>query len=578
MRPSIRMILLFAPLLTVACKDDGGDDTDDPVVDPEAARLSIHPGVGGQGTSLDVHMMATTSSYEFGATALDLGEGITVNSVTVEDGYNAIANITIDPDAALGDRDAVITIDGESATLGGAFEVIAESFRIDPDNAKMGETLEVAIVGTATDWQQNYTWSGFGEDVTILGFKVLSESLATARIAVHPDARPGPRDVQMENGPHVVTLYDGFMVDRAVITAVFEPEVGYQGDTIDFTVHGLDTAFVSGAEIEFWDDGGANADINVTELTVLSSDEMYGRMRLSNAARLGMRDILINTGDESILIPDGFEVLDAPPDLSDIYVGLRFDVSRAIDNNSGDIAEQVIAQAYFLIPLDPPCGVAPPPASGPQPYDANGVFPSPPEAEPVDCPNPETVSAGDHVYFESPLNVVTLDKEVISSTGQIIYWGNNLTLDDYQFDQMYDLHTEGDPDGIPEVTVPRVQPTVPGDYYLLTPDFFGDLTVNRGEDFTYTWTPAQTYPDAFFITGIYGSLVATGEGGFAGSIPWDDGEHTYRAAELSELNDGPVSFGATSYIEGPYFGLPFSTIQTCQSDSSLSTSAYMILE
>ena len=37
-------------------------------------------------------------------------------------------------------------------------------------------------------------------------------------------------------------------------------------------------------------------------------------------------------------------------------------------------------------------------------------------------------------------------------------------------------------------------------------------------------------------------------------------------------------FSAVSYIEGPYFGLPFSTIQTCQSDSSLTTGAYMILE
>jgi hypothetical protein len=115
-------------------------------------------------------------------------------------------------------------------------------------------------------------------------------------------------------------------------------------------------------------------------------------------------------------------------------------------------------------------------------------------------------------------------------------------------------------------------------YYLLDPEFWGDLTISRAEDFDYQWTPAETYPDAIFSTSISGTLVETGEGGFAGSIPWDDGVHSYAAEELSQLEPGPVSFSASSYIEGPYFGLPFSTIQSCQSDSTLGTGAQLILE
>lgn len=119
---------------------------------------------------------------------------------------------------------------------------------------------------------------------------------------------------------------------------------------------------------------------------------------------------------------------------------------------------------------------------------------------------------------------------------------------------------------------------MPADYYLIAPPFWGDLTVSRTADFAYEWTPAETYPDAIFGTSINGTLVVDGEPGFAGSLPWDDGAHTYRAGELSQLVAGPVGFSAYSYIRGRYFGLPFSVYQTARSDSVLATEAQLILE
>jgi hypothetical protein len=187
------------------------------------------------------------------------------------------------------------------------------------------------------------------------------------------------------------------------------------------------------------------------------------------------------------------------------------------------------------------------------------------------------VSAGDHVWFESDCNVVTLDKQIDSASG-LIYYTADLTLKDYCFDQEYDLHTEGDPNGIGEYILEGVQPTVPADFSMLTPQLWGNYTQSRSEDFNYTWTPAQTYPDAIFGTQISGTLVSTGESGFAGSLPWDDGVHAYTPAELGELEAGPVSFAAYSYIKGRKFGFPFSTIQSCQSDSVVQVSASMVLE
>ena len=119
---------------------------------------------------------------------------------------------------------------------------------------------------------------------------------------------------------------------------------------------------------------------------------------------------------------------------------------------------------------------------------------------------------------------------------------------------------------------------VPADYYLLTPTLSGGYIHDQSEPFNYTWAPAQTYPSAIFSTSISGTLAASGESGFAGALPWDDGDHTYQPSELLLLDPGPVSFGLTSFVEGRYFGLPFSAIQTCQSDSVLSTSALFTLE
>lgn len=573
-------LALLMPLALTAC-DRTGDTPDDLDEDETGvARFTLSPNIAGRGQALTVQVASNRSRFKFGASNIDLGDGINVLSVTVEDGYALFADITIDPDAELGSRDAVIDIDGTTTELNDVFTVINDSIvTVEPGNGKMGEVLDVAIAGSGTEWSSGYTWAGFGKGIEVMEFSVLTPTLATATLAIRNDARPGPRDVTVESGQDVVALYDGFTVDRAVIACEFVPGEGFQGDTIDFTITCVDTAWTAGpTRVEFWDDGGRNPDIAISELQVIDGENMYGRMRVSNAAIIGMRDVYITNGDEAVLLPDAFNVNDAPSSLDNVAISLGFDVRRAIDNGSCELGEQVTAFAAFVVPLDPPCGSPPPPGSGPMPYDLNGVFPVPPEAEPEDCPNPETVSAGDYVWFESPVNVVTLEKDVIASTGQIVYRGIDLTLDDYGFNQYYDLHTQGDPEGIPEVILEGVQPTVPADYYILSPEICRDFVHDRSEDFDYTWTPAQTYPNAIFSTQISGVLVANGEGGFAGSIPWDDGEHSYKPGELTQLEATPVSFSATSFIEGPYFGFPFSTIQSNKSDSALSTSAQMTLE
>jgi hypothetical protein len=601
--------LLLAPLVDLvgACTDEGKAPEEEWTLEGEGG-IEFWPPEAGRGQTVDARLTSGSSVFTFDTTDLALGDGVTVNSVTVLDGWTATANITVDPAAELGPRVADNTSGSGSWSLDDALTVVDDSFTVEPNRARIGETVQVEMIGTNTEWAAGSTWANFGDDLDVVDVQVLSESYAIATVTVGGDAVPGTRDVSMSVMSDVTTLYGGFTVDRVALSATFDPKEVAQGDTVEFTIRGAGTHFRDGdSDLEFWKDALENGDVVVDSLTVLDSENLWGRMTVSNAAELGFRDVMVTTDDEGVYITDAFEVTGSEIDLSDVGISLSFYVYRGIDNATGAINELVAGSAIFYIPLDPPCypeetactdgndedndGFTdcydsdceqdPACGAGPQPYDANGVFQTFTTGGTTDCPTPVTVSAGDHVWFESECNVVTLDKQIDSSSG-MIYYTAALTLADYCFGQMYDLHTEGEEGYIGEYILPDVQPTVPADFELVAPEFWGDLTVSRAEEFPYEWTPAQTYgwdPEAFFITQISGTLVATGESGYVGAIPWDDGAHTYTASELSELEPGNVTFMAISMIpEGPEFGFPFSTIQNNKSSTYVAVSGNMVLE
>ncbi len=599
----MRFVFAALPLLLLAACDSTGGDTSSTQTPDQA--LTFWPPEAGRGTTFDAKITSSNSIFDFQGNDLDLGGGVTVNSFTVLDGWTATANVTVDPAATLGKRDAHINSRSGDFTINGALDVVDDSFTLAPSSAKIGEHVQVEIIGQNTEWVSGKTWAGFGDAVEVNAVDVLSETYMLADVTISPEAIPGLRDVYVENGTDLTTEYDAFLVDRVGISASFDPPEISQGQTFTFTIRGKDTHFDGTTDIRFFQYGDEKQDIVVDSLTVIDSENMYGQMTASNAAELGTRDVLLTTGTEGVFIEDGTNVVDAEIDLGDVGISRWFYVSRGIDNATGAISEYVSVGVIFYLPLDPPCppdpeasctdGVDndaddytdcydsdcsqdPACAGGPMPYDSNGVWQTYSTGGSADCPANETVSAGDYVWLESECNVVTLDKHVDGASGMIYYTKDDVSLSDYCFDQMYALHTQGDPDGIPEEIVEDAQPTVPADFHMIEPGWWGNFTHNRAEDLTYTWSPAETYPDAMFGTQISGQLVAPeGASGYAGSLPWDDGEHTYTPAELSQLKEGPASFGASSSIEGPPVGFSFSTVQT-KSKSSVSVGGSLVLE
>lgn len=582
-RPFSALAVLFAVvglgLVAPGCKE-GGSKAQQSTIE-ETAGLTFTPPEAGRGTTVDARITSGTSVFSFdGTDTLDLGSGVTVNSFTVLDGWTVSANVTVGEGAELGARDAVLQTHSGELIITEALTITDDSFTLTPDRGLIGESVQVELFGKNTEWAGGATWAWFGDGIEVTNVTVLSETDAIADVTIDRDAIPGLRDVSMDSGSDVTTLYSGFQVDRVSMSATFDPPEALQGDSVSFTVEGVGTHFDTDSMLEFWKNGDEKGDIIIDSITITDAEHLNGRMTLSNAAEIGLRDVLARTDDEGVLMEDALNVLDAPADLSNVGISLAFNVQRGIDNSTGAISEYVTGQAVFYLPLDPPCGAGSS-GDGPSPYDVNGVFEVPDPVEQPDCPSNETVGAGDHVWFESECNVVTLDRYVEPSSG-MIYYTADLTLDDYcpgmYGTKAYDLHTEGEEGGIGEYILDAVQPSVPADWELLTPALWGNYTWPQAEDFNYTWTPAQTYPDAIFATGISGTLVSNGKSGFVGALPWDDGDHTYLSSELSALEPGNVGFYAYSAILGPYFGFPFSTIQTNQSQSYIYLGASLVLE
>lgn len=575
----MRILFMIGFLTTISCQTDAEKAAEEQT----QSILSLYPPRGGQGIELEVRFDATATAFTYGNTSsVDFGDGITVTEVNIDDGWNARASIVIDADAELGVRDVLVNTGNGSYNIQDSFEVVSDSFIIEPASGKMGEIIEVGILGSNTSWQSGVTWPNFGDGIEVLDFEVLSDTLAEATISVGTDAAAGWRNVTLDSGGDEFTvLYDGFKVDRVGLVATFEPAEAEQGDTVEFTIRARGTDFISSApELAFFDRFGENPDILVEEVTVLDAENLYGRMTLSNAAALGERSVQISTQNDSVRVADAFEVIGGDWDVSEVAISLDFYVSRQMDPTTCEEFEAVVAQAIFFIPLNPPCGGgAGSPPSGPSPYDNNGVFAYPDGAggEGEDCPFPTTLSAGDYVWFESAANIVTLEKKYDSASGTTYYTGVDLTMQDYVPGQFYDLHTQGDPNGIGEYILEGVQPTVPSDWQWVSPNLCG-LVHERTTDFDMLWTPAQTYPNAIFSISISGTIEALDKGGFAGVLPWDDGAHTMSSAEMSQLKAETVGFQAYSYIEGPLFGFPESIYQENQSDSVISYSTNFVLE
>ena len=114
-----------------------GTETSVPVIN------EISPKSLNQSQTASITITGKNTHFEDGVTSASFGDNVTVNSITVNSATEAIVNITIDADAAVGFRNITLVTNSESATLLDGLYIDKQSLNAVPD--VVGKTKAEAI-------------------------------------------------------------------------------------------------------------------------------------------------------------------------------------------------------------------------------------------------------------------------------------------------------------------------------------------------------------------------------------------------------------------------------------------------
>ena len=264
---------------------------------------TILPNEGYQGETLSV---AITGANFSGATAVQFGAGISVNSFSVTGSNRIDVEITVISGAETGARNVTVTTTGGSFIYVDGFTVklaLPVITSVEPNQARQGETLNVTVIGSNLS---GATALNFGDGVSVNSFTVLGANQIAASISVTPDAETGVRDISVSTPAGSFTYADGFTVkqDLPLITSV-EPGEEKQGETLNVTITGANLTDASAVQF--------GAGISVNSFTVIAADQITADITISSSAATGVRDVSVTTPGGSYTLPNAFTVKQALP-------------------------------------------------------------------------------------------------------------------------------------------------------------------------------------------------------------------------------------------------------------------------
>lgn len=229
---------------------------------------------------------STVSTFDFGA-------GVTVNSVEVPVTGEAIVNVTVAPDAAVGVRDVKVTNPapgGGTATLTGAFTVLQALTptiaSIAPNGGNRGATVSVTLAGTNFG---TATTVSAGGGITVGNVVVTSPTSLTADFAVPTSTVAGAYDVTVSNGSGFSAFLIGGFTARnlAPTVASVSPASADRGKstTVSITGTGFETGVTTGVSF--------GAGITVTSFTVTNATTISAVLNIPTTAAGGVRDVSV---------------------------------------------------------------------------------------------------------------------------------------------------------------------------------------------------------------------------------------------------------------------------------------------
>jgi len=274
---------------------------------------TIAPARGMQGEDLDVTLVGQNF---VGATAVDFGSDITINSFQVISPAQILVNISVDELAATGPRDVSVTAPAGTATSVNGFLVMSIPVvnSVTFNEGFQGETLNVTINGAHFDGAMRVS---FGWGVAVESFTVVDSTSIAAEIVIQDGAVPGMRNVSVSTARGTGTLENGFEV-LALPPALpeiddMQPDSGMPRDDIEVVITGSN--FTGATEVSFGEG------VTVRRFTVDSDTQITATVDVARDAQAGTRDVTVTTPEGTEAFPAFFTV-EAPPTSVPLYVWL----------------------------------------------------------------------------------------------------------------------------------------------------------------------------------------------------------------------------------------------------------------
>jgi len=267
---------------------------------PDAAGSSVSPVSAHQGETLDVMI---TGSNLSGATAVDFGDNVTVNTLDVIGPTQIRANISVDASAIPGARTVSITTPTGTVSMAEAFTVVAAPpcpsvTGLSPNSGLQGQTLDVVITGANLDGASSVS---LGEGVTVDDFTVDGASQITATITISEAAAAGLRCASVTADSGTGSLEDCFTVGIPAPQVVsLNLDAAKPGETVDIVVTGVR---LDGATSVSLGEG-----ITVNSFTVDSPTQITVNITIDEDAAIGPRDVSVTTPGGTDSLSAGFEI------------------------------------------------------------------------------------------------------------------------------------------------------------------------------------------------------------------------------------------------------------------------------
>jgi Carboxypeptidase regulatory-like domain/Quinohemoprotein amine dehydrogenase, alpha subunit domain III len=183
--------------------------------------LSVTPSTVQAGKTANVTISGGSTHFAAGNSAAALGDGVAVNSLTVNSPTSAVANVTASAGAAIGFRDVSVQTGGELASESGpgpllvvaAPPPVARLTAANPAAGTRGSTVDVTLTGANTTFKSGQSLVSLsGTGVQLVSAAVSGPTSLVARFAVASNAPLGFRDLRVTTGAEHAVLPDGFEV------------------------------------------------------------------------------------------------------------------------------------------------------------------------------------------------------------------------------------------------------------------------------------------------------------------------------------------------------------------------------